>query len=193
MFMRKLLVVSSFLAITPLVFFFIIALILTKALNDDKRASVLGYSTERVTYAALPSVQQIELGGIEQVEAREEIVQQFLSRYGSPLEPHAQMMVEAADEYGLDYRLLPAIAMQESNLCKKAPEGSHNCWGYGIYGGKVRSFASYPEAIQTVTKGLAINYKEKGMTSPEEIMEVYAPSNDGSWARAVKHFMEQLQ
>ena len=38
---------------------------------------------------------------------------------------------------GFDYRLLPAIAMQESTLCRSIPVDSHNCWGWGIYGDKV--------------------------------------------------------
>ncbi len=191
--MIKLLQVFGFLAITPLFFFTLIALILSNAMSNDKRAGVLGYSTQRVTYAALPSTQQIELGDVVEKEARIEIVEQFFIRYGSPLAPYAKMIVETADEHSLDHRLLPAIAMQESNLCKKAPEGSHNCWGYGIYGGKVTRFESYPEAIETVARGLAKNYKQKGMHTPEEIMEVYTPSSDGSWARSVTHFMNQLK
>ena len=80
--------------------------------------------------------------------------------------------------------------MQESNLCKKIPDGSHNCWGYGIYGGKVTMFQDYKEGIYTVTKGLATRYKPKGLVTPEQIMTMYTPSSNGSWAFSVNHFME---
>ena len=58
----------------------------------------------------------------------------FFRKYNSPLYDHAQTFVDFADKYQFDYRLLPAIAMQESNLCKYIYEGSYNCWGWGIYG-----------------------------------------------------------
>ncbi|MDO8570528.1 MAG: hypothetical protein Q7R97_03000, partial [Candidatus Daviesbacteria bacterium] len=90
-------------------------------------------------------------------------------------------------------KLLPAIGMQESNLCLKTPAGSNNCWGFGIYGGTVKTFANYEEAIDTVTRGLAQNYIARGLDTPEEIMKVYTPSNTGAWAASVTHFMEQLQ
>ena len=75
-----------------------------------------------VAFAALPLSENAMLEDqITQQDARVEIVRQFFERYKSPLEPHAQTVVETADAYGLDFRLIPAIAMQESNLCKKAP------------------------------------------------------------------------
>jgi hypothetical protein len=98
-----------------------------------------------------------------------------------------------ADKYSLDFRLIPSIAMQESNLCKKIPAESYNCWGFGIYGSKVTKFSNYPEAIETVTRTLALKYKEKGLVTPEEIMSMYTPSSNGSWAHGVNHFMQQLQ
>ena len=120
-------------------------------------------------------------------------VEDFFKRYNSPLLPYARIVVSDADKYGLDYRLIPAIAMQESTLCKKAPAGSYNCWGFGIYGRKVTKFSNYPEAIDTVTKTLALQYKNNGLETPEEIMAKYTPSSNGSWANSVNLFMNQLQ
>ena len=87
---------------------------------------------------------------------------------------------------------LPAIAMQESNLCKKIPEGSNNCWGWGIYGGKVTKFSNYPEAIETISKSLATKYRRsKGLVTPHEVGRLYNPSNTNNWAESVTHFMER--
>ena len=149
---------------------------------------------QTVAYAALPSEQSLMSGTIiESQGTKAERVRQFLARYNSPLEPYAVDVVSAAEEYGLDYRLIPAIAMQESGLCKKIPVGSNNCWGFGIYGGKVTRFSDYKEGIYTVTKALATRYKGRGLITPEQIMTMYTPSSNGSWARGVNQFMAQVQ
>ncbi len=146
------------------------------------------------TYAALPRKNAITTDSITIEEGRVEIVRQFLAKYKSPLEEHAAFIVKIADKYGLDFRLIPAISMQESNACKKIPKDSYNCWGFGIYGGKVTRFTDYPEAIEIVTKTLATKYRKKGLITPEEIMTMYTPSSpNGSWAKGVSHFMEELQ
>src|SRR3990172_5749775 len=85
-------------------------------------------------------------------DARPLIVRKYLHLYESPLEPYSDLLIEVADKYSLDYRLLPAIAQQESNLCKKIPPSSHNCWGFGIYADNVIVFDNYPEAIETVAR-----------------------------------------
>jgi hypothetical protein len=83
--------------------------------------------------------------------------------------------------------------MQESTLCKKIPKDSYNCWGFGIYGGKVTRFDNYPEAIHTITKTLAVKYKKDGLHTPEEIMQRYTPSSNGSWAKGVNLVFKSLQ
>lgn len=117
----------------------------------------------------------------------------FFRKYGSVLYDYADVFVTTADKYSLDYRLLPAIAMQESNLCKYIYEGSHNCWGWGIYGNKVTRFSSYPEAIETISKGIKLYYVDKGLTTPEAIMRKYTPPSDGSWAFGVNTFLKIIE
>lgn len=148
---------------------------------------------QTVMYAALPTSQSIYREEIVEEDARVELVRQFFSQHASPLLPYAQDVIESADKYDLDFRLIPAIAMQESNLCKKIITGSNNCWGFGIYGGKVTRFKDYAEGIEVVTKTLAKNYKSAGLDTPDEIMKKYTPSNNGAWAYSVNYFMEQLQ
>lgn len=114
----------------------------------------------------------------------------FFRKYNSVLYDHAETFVKRADENQFDYRLLPAIAMQESNLCKYIYEGSHNCWGWGIYGSKVTRFDSYDEAIDTISRGIKKYYIDKGLTTPEDIMRKYTPPSDGSWAYGVNTFLK---
>lgn len=130
---------------------------------------------------------------VHAADARVAIVKNYLARYDSPIENLAEFIVKTADENGVDFRLIPAIAQQESNLCKKIPDETYNCWGWGIHARGTLGFASYEEGITTVTKGLKKEYLDKGYTTPEKIMTKYTPSSPGSWARGVSMFMEEMQ
>lgn len=129
-------------------------------------------------------------------DGRAVAIRNYLRQYSSPLEPHAQELVEIGDKHGVDPNLLVAIAQQESNLCKKMPANSYNCWGFGIYGNKVTRFPSYPEAIDTVAKTLRKKYIDQGLDTPEEIMRRYTPPSvdiGGPWAMGIRQFLEELQ
>jgi len=117
----------------------------------------------------------------------------FFRKYHSPLYDYAEKIVEVSDKYGFDYRLIPAIAMQESNLCRVIPENSYNCWGWGIYGDLVTRFSSYDEAIETVGKGLKTEYIDKGLVTASAIMKKYTPPSQGSWAHGVNTFLKALE
>lgn len=153
--------------------------------------------TQYQVYRALPSntnsnTLDIKIG---RGDARAVIVDNFLKSRRSPLTGLGNAFVTTADRYGLDYRLLPAIAMQESNGGKIQPNNSHNPFGYGIYGGKVMRFASYEEAIERVALGLKKDYIDQGLQTPYEIMPKYTPPSlriGGAWAIGVTAFMEQL-
>ena len=126
-------------------------------------------------------------------DRRVAVLKAFFRRHDSPLYDHADYIVKVSDAYRLDYRLIPAIAMQESTACKFIPKNSHNCWGWGVYGNTITRFPSYPEAIETVAKGLKANYLDKGLTTPELIMAKYTPSSNGSWARGVTNVLGVLE
>jgi len=117
----------------------------------------------------------------------------FFRKHNSPLYQYADLIVQVSDKYHFDYRLLPAIAMQESTLCKFIPESSHNCWGWGIYGNTITRFDSYEEAIETVAKGIKKNYLDKGLITASKIMQKYTPSSSGSWAAGVNYVLRMLE
>ena len=192
--MKKVLLFTSFFIFTPVLLFASIAYLLFLSHNSGFHYNSISQNPNRsVAFAALPSAENVLSDSIIFNDARIEIVKQFFAKYKSPLEPFASNVVEQADKYGLDFRLIPSIAMQESNLCKKIITDSYNCWGFGIYGKKVTRFEDYPEAIETITRTLAQNYIAGGLTTPEQIMKKYTPSSNGSWAFGVSHFMSQLQ
>lgn len=147
-------------------------------------------------YAALPRVTANLATVMESGDARPVILSKFLGSYGSPLAKHADKLIQVSDKYGLDYRLLAAIAMQESGGGKKIPEGSFNAWGWAIYENSTKRFSSWEEAIEVVGKGIKNNYIDRGLKTPEKIMTRYAPvslANGGSWAKGVNYFLEALQ
>lgn len=144
-------------------------------------------------FASLPMNIPSVSGGAEAADARSEIVRQYLASYNSPLEPLSGFIIQKADQYGIDFRLITAIAQQESNLCKIIPPGSYNCWGWGITGVSTLGFSSYEEGIDTVSRGLRIGYIDKGYKSVEDIMSLYTPSSNGSWAHGVNEFMTEMQ
>lgn len=126
-------------------------------------------------------------------DSRTANLKSFFRKYNSPLYDYADKIVEVSDIYKFDYRLLPSIAMQESNLCRVIPDDSHNCWGWGIYGATVTKFKSYDEAIETVGKGIKEHYIDKGLVTASAIMRKYTPLSQGSWQYGVNTFLKALE
>ncbi len=149
---------------------------------------------ENLVFASLPSFDQQMKTSLKIDDARPEIIRQYLKKYESPLEPLAQLIVDLADENNYDYRWMVAIAQQESNLCKKIPENSFNCWGWGIYGTKVTRFDSYEEAMRRIAPQFTkIFLKGDHNKDPMVVMKTYTPPSDGSWANGVSAFFEHLE
>ena len=148
---------------------------------------------EPYIFAALPNFDQQIKTSIKTADARSEIVRQYLHRFKSPLEPQADLIVALSDQYKFDYRWLVAIAQQESNLCKRIPENSFNCWGWGIYGDKVTRFDSYEDALKRIAPQFTkIFLKGNHSKNPSEVMKTYTPPSDGSWAEGVSQFFDHL-
>ena len=191
--MRKVFLLAVFSLLTPLVMVISLSLLYRSYLPNYSLVAL--DASPKVAFAALPAASgTLKISFVEQ-DARKAIVRDFFKKYKSDLLPFADEVVNTADKYGLDYRLIPAIAMQESNLCHKLTgklKGSYNCWGFGVYGKIVTKFDNYQQAIETVTKTLAIQYKAKGLETPDQIMTKYTPGSNGSWANGVNQFMNQL-
>jgi len=192
--MRKFFLLATFFSFAP-VFLLLTVVYLYFLTSGSEVLGLLKHSQKRtVAFAALPSTANVFADTIQVGDARVEILRQFFTRYKSPLEPYAEEFVKTAEVYQLDFRLLPSIAMQESNLCLKSNPDSYNCWGFGVYGGKYKYFDNYPQAIATISKTLAEKYRNThGLVTPEEIQKMYTPSSNGSWANGVSHFMSALQ
>lgn len=173
----------------------LVVLVELVSLNDSGN-KVLGVKQEE-TYS------QIGLGEIEERmeveetvradDARILLVKRYLERYKSPLLPYSQLIVELSDTYGFDYRWMVAIAQQESNLCKKIPAESHNCWGYGIYAKGTLRFENYDLALRSFASYLQKSYFDKGLDTAELMMTKYCPHSNGSWAYGINQFFDDIE
>ena len=109
--------------------------ILLANVSIDKKLEKAGY-----TYTKDPATSQSILAsaGSTQIvnttiisgDARASLLEAFLSNHDSPMTPYAEFLVQQADENSIDYRMVTAIAMCESNLGKRIPsKDSYNAWG----------------------------------------------------------------
>lgn len=198
-FWKNLILISLFFVVTPITLglslFSLYSLksnAVAKTKVDEANLIISPQSGVRV-FASLPvQIPQVS-DRIESSDARPEIIRKYLTKYNSPLVPHSNFIVEIADKYSLDFRLLPAIAQQESNLCKIIPPGGYNCWGWGITGSSTLGFDSFEHGIETVAEGLRRLYLDKGYKTVEEIMSKYTPMSNGSWAQGVNQFMGDME
>jgi len=132
-------------------------------------------------------------GAAVSADARPILIKKYLEKYNSELIPYADLIFDVSQKYGLDYRLITAIAQQESNLCKKAPESCFNCWGVGIHSRGTMCFESYPEAIDWVGRYLKEEYFDLGINTIDGIMAKYCPLSSGSWAFGIRQFMAEIE
>jgi len=134
---------------------------------------------------------------IESEDARAQLIAQFLERHKSPMQPYdfyGKKLVEIADRYQIDFRLLPAIAMQESNLCKNQNPGApKNCLGFGIHKSGTLDFDSYEAGFERAGRELKAYYIDKGLLTVEQIESKYTPSSNGSWANSVNQWMAEMR
>lgn len=178
------------LAISTLIFALLFLFYISHAQVVQVRSQSFGL------YAALPRDTPLQTLSITPSDARAKIIEDFFKGYESPLSLYAKKFVAVSDSYNLDWRLLPAISMQESVGGKITVNGSHNPFGYGIYGNLVIKFASWEEGIEKVGKALRVDYLDLGLKTPSQIMTKYTPpslAKGGSWAKGVSSFIEELR
>ncbi|KXK10920.1 MAG: hypothetical protein UZ22_OP11002000550 [Microgenomates bacterium OLB23] len=178
---------------------FTLVILLHEQTRVGKAHAQILQDLERLDYSPSNQLSQppLVLGAIDSevklADGRAANLQRFLRSINSPLFEYTDIIVEEADKHGYDYRVLVAIAMQESTGCKRIPPDSYNCWGWGIYGDTVTKFSSYEEGIRIVSSGIKRLYIDKGLITTEDIMRKYTPSSNGSWAWAVRHFFQRIE
>src|SRR3990167_8408110 len=112
-------------------------------------------------------------------------IQRYLASKRSPLAPYAAQIVRAGQKYGVDPRLLVAIAGAETSFATNPRAGrdittGHNACGWGPH----IAFPSWEASIDTIARGLRKGYLDQGLTTVPQIGRKWAPlgaANDPNW------------
>lgn len=131
------------------------------------------------------------------IDARVVAMNKFLTDYHSPMAQYAESFITEADKYGLDWRLVASISGVESAFGNLIPANSHNGWGWrGINKNAAgwSMFATWPDGIKEITRGLAQGYGTD--LTPFDIEPTYCPpcaqGSAHAWANGVTRFMNEL-
>lgn len=126
------------------------------------------------------------------LEERAQKIDAYFGDRDMPLEGYGEKLVDAAEKYDLDWRLLPAIAIKESTGGKFAC--GNNPFGWGSC--KVK-FKSVDAAIDTVARNLAgknpaTEQYYKGTTTKEKLHQ-YNGSVVPTYTGSVMKFMDLIE
>ncbi len=113
-------------------------------------------------------------------------LERFFQTYHCPTPYHTSDYLRAADGYGLDYRLLPALSIRET-LCGRAERQQHNAWGF--HPGH-QTFPSTEIGIDFVAQRLAQHRLYKGKTLDAKLF-TYNPRS--AYPNEVKRIMGQIE
>ncbi len=165
-----------------------------QAQNTKISARAMG---EQVTLASAGTPQVLSAQVIAG-DARTLLLTEFMQSNHSPMTPYAQLMVDEADKNGFDFRLVPAIAMCESNLGKRMPKkDEYNFAGIAVYTGQNqgKAFDSWEHSITWISHYIKTKYYDKGITNLKEIGVIWAPPSahtDFSWTTCVQGYIESI-
>jgi hypothetical protein len=111
-------------------------------------------------------------------------LEKFFKIYHCPSPHHSVEYLRAADGYGLDYRLLPAVSIRET-LCGVSEKQQNNHWGYHR-----ESFTSIEEGIDFLARRLTRHPLYRGK-AVRDILFTYNPLP--AYPEEVRRIMQQIE
>ena len=148
----------------------------------------------RVAFAATALLGGATAVGVDHVQPRPAPTQldvrvsrlgAFFSAHHCP-EPHyVDEYIRAADRYGLDYRLLPAISVRETSC--GWTERNNNRWGFHP---QTQTFVSVESGIEFLSRHLAEQRPYAGKRLKEKLF-TYNPRI--AYPAEVEHIMKQIE
>jgi hypothetical protein len=121
---------------------------------------------------------------VSRPDARIARLEKFFRIYHCPAPQQVSEYLRAADGFGLDYRLLPAVSIRET-LCGRTEKQPHNPWGY-----HQESFPSTEIGIYFLAHRLTQHPFYKGKTLQDKLF-TYNPRP--AYPEEVKRIMEQIE
>jgi hypothetical protein len=117
-------------------------------------------------------------------DPRLNILRRFFAEIGCPALRYAPAFLEAADDFALDWRLLPSLSYVESTGGKAARNNNFFGWDSGR-----AKFSSPAAGIQTVAYRLSHGERYHDKTLDEKLA-IYNPKS--GYARKVKSIMRRI-
>ena len=160
------------------------------AVRAVTRVQILGFLTEtephhapvRVSRARRPVVPPAVFVGRDGARITPGRLQAYLRRHGSPMAWHAEAFVRSGMAYGVDPRVVAAIAGVESSF--GIYRRGFNAWGFGRY-----RWSSWNESIAEFTRHVAQSYPGMRYGDFGAVARRYDPPNPIGWAaRCVRYF-----
>jgi hypothetical protein len=111
-------------------------------------------------------------------------LEKFFRNYHCPAPNLASEYLKAADGYGLDYRLLPAVSIRETQ-CGITEQHEHNQWGYHH-----QSFPSIEAGIDFIARRLTQHPFYQGKTLRDKLF-TYNPLP--AYPEEIKRIMRQIE
>lgn len=197
---KKLLLVSLWFPLTLIILVFNLMLLtlLGHSRTIDAPLSAAPIDDGSYQVAAAAGTGMVLGASIEGADARSLLLESFLRQHDSPMTPYADLIVQKSDEKGIDFRLVVAIAMCESNAGKRMPRrDSYNAWGIAVYTGQLSgaNFKDWPHAIDWVTTYIKEKYYDQGLTDLKDIGARWAPPSvetGYSWTNCVEEFQGSI-
>jgi hypothetical protein len=158
------------------------------AAGDAARKRVGRLSLAAATIVLCATAVPVDVAPCTQIGETDPRVQRlgtFFQAYHCPEPHHVDDYLRAADRYGLDYRLLPAISLRETTCGRTQKD--NNLWGY--HPGRM-SFASVESGIEFLSRRLAKNPPYAGKTLREKL-RTYNPRP--AYLAEVERIMKQIE
>lgn len=113
-------------------------------------------------------------------------IRDFLTRHKSPMAGHAEEIVLAGNRYGIDPRMIVAIAGVESQYGRRCR--GFNAWGWN--GGR-QTWSSWSESIDEYSERMGSNYPN--WRNVRRVAPRYNPNTPEAWGRKVAFLMVAIQ
>lgn len=153
------------------------------ALEGVRRAAPVALVWIVAVLIALPATADVPPKSTEQ-SGREQKLKAFFEAHGCPQPFHASDYVTAADIYGIDYRLLPAVSVRESTCGVYARQNNRWGWASARVG-----FESVARGIHYIAQQLAFGRYYRGKDVDGKL-RAYNPVP--GYVHEVKRLMEEI-
>ena len=163
------------------------------------------YSNDKKVIKVIERVEAKEIAK-ENIDSEEEIVEEVKEEVVlCEMDTVSCKIKNAADSYGLDYKLAIAIARWETgNYTSDAFKNKNNVGGLMYWNGsssQLQSFSSLEAGIDAFVRLLKYNYIDLGLTTIEAIQKKYAPvgvANDpnnlnSNWVNGVSKIYQEME